>query len=143
MLTPSPPPTEQVAPAAPNAAQLSRLIEGLLFISESEAPLHVVQLPPAPDLAAAIHAVPALAGLPLREQPLEEIFFERVAPSEGSGDIDIRQAPAYAALLAWLRTHVRDARAVRVGAGAPQELYLIGRTPDGGWLGVRTTTVDT
>lgn len=130
-------------PAASLALALRRLTEGLLFISESEASLHVVQLPAAADLLAAIRAAHAPADQPLREQPLEEIFFERVAPSEGSGEIDIRQAPAYAALLAWLRTQLRDARAVRVGAGAPQELYLIGRAPDGSWLGVRTTTVDT
>ncbi len=137
------PPPALVQPESP-IAQLHRLTVGLIFISESEAPLTIVRVPPTESLAAALRAeTHRPADTPVREQPLDEIFFERVAPGEGAGEIDVKQAPIYAALLAWLRKHVREARAVRVGAGAPQDLFLIGQTPDGSWLGVRTTTVDT
>ena len=143
MLTPPPTPKAAIVAPEPLPLQFQRLTDGLFFISESEAPLTVVQLAPTDDLAAALRAdahVPT--DTPLREQPLEAIFAERVAPGEGAGKTDLRQAPTYAALLALLRT-LHDAHAVRVGTDAPQTLYLIGRTPDGRWLGVRTTTVDT
>ncbi len=143
-MNPPPPPAAAIVAPEPLLLQLSRLVEGLLFISESEAPLSVVQLPAASDLPTAIRTAFHLpVNVSLREQPLEAIFAERVAPPEGAGAIDLQQAPAYGALLRLLRTALRDARAVRVGAEAPQDLYLVGQLPDGRWLGVRTTTVDT
>lgn len=143
MLPVPPAPESAIIAPEPLPAQLRRLTEGLLFISESEAPVVVVQLPPTADLPAALRALVHLpAATPLREQPLEAILAERAAPGEGAGRTDLRQAPTYAALLALLRT-LPDARAFRLGAGAPYELFLLGRTPNGGWVGVRTTTVDT
>ncbi len=139
------PPSETVAHEA-SSQQLRRLIDGLLFISETEAPLQVVQLSAASaaDVAAAVRAAAHVSADALvREQPLDDVLEERSNPPEGAGPTDIRQAPAYAALLKWLQTHVSEARAFRVGVEAPQELFLIGKAADGSWIGVRTTTVDT
>jgi hypothetical protein len=77
------------------------------------------------------------------QQPLEDILSERAHPPEGAGATDRQQGPAYGQLLHILQTRFQSAKAYRVGHGAPQTLYLIGQAPDGSWIGVKTTTVDT
>ncbi len=75
------------------------------------------------------------ASAPAAEQALDEFL----APLEG--DADASRAAGYRALATVVRDQLSDAIAVRVGSGKVT-LYVVGRTPDGAWAGVRTTAVD-
>jgi hypothetical protein len=76
------------------------------------------------------------ASAPVAEQALDEFL----APLEG--DPDAGRAAGYRALAAAVRDQLSDAIAVRVGSGKVT-LYVVGRTPDGAWAGVRTAAVET
>ncbi|QDU24144.1 nuclease A inhibitor family protein [Urbifossiella limnaea] len=77
------------------------------------------------------------ASVPASQLSVDEFF----APLEQDRDDD-RAVPArYRVVAAAVREHLSDAIVVRVGVGKVT-VYVVGRTPDGLWAGLKTTAID-
>ncbi|WP_048922065.1 nuclease A inhibitor family protein [Rufibacter radiotolerans] len=122
--------------------ELAQAAQGLLFISESEAPLEPFTLPagtPAETEASFLEAM-GHTGQPVKQVELPYFFRNMVRPSEDPAE----QATAarYQALQTWLQTNLQDVKVYRVGQIEIQA-YIIGKAPDGTWLGLKTTLIET
>lgn len=76
------------------------------------------------------------ASAPAAELAVGDVF----ALQEADADAD--RETRYRGLAAAVREQLADAIGVRVGSGKVT-LYVVGRTPEGAWAGVRTTAVET
>lgn len=125
--------------------ELERLTEGLLFISESDAPLTVITWPHAVGRPTARHLA-ALLGLPhpeLVEQTTVDRFFGaamRSWPGQTAEDAFIVRR--YTALLAFLKNRLRDPQVFRFGRTTIRS-YVIGVAPNGDWVGLATNQTET
>jgi hypothetical protein len=138
----SPPMTLTRAEAG--AERLGVLIAGLLFVSESDAPLRVVRLGrlPALDESALLGALGKTKDTPIMQQSLGALFDRAVVDQPWHGPAERAAVERYRALLRFLGTELDGARVFRVGR-IEVEAYALGRTSDGEWLGVTTTLVET
>ncbi|KAA3440347.1 nuclease A inhibitor family protein [Rufibacter hautae] len=124
--------------------ELEQAAQGLLFISESESPLEPFTLPAGTSAQTPADFLHAL-GKP--DQPVEEVtlayFFRNMVRTSPEQDL-AQQATAqrFMALQGWLETHLQKVRVYRVGQVQVQA-YTLGKTPDGLWLGLKTTLVET
>ena len=129
-------PADSPAAALLPADALRRLVANLLFLSESEAPFTVLELPKDAILPDALRT---LAGLPpdapAEEWTVADILTPFTAP-------DQPDAARYVALLAFLQNHLVRAVAYKLGS-IKKPVFLIGRQPDKSWLGVQTEAVET
>ena len=78
------------------------------------------------------------ASAPTRQQTVEEFF----APLEQERDGDRATATRYQTLSATVREHLSNAIVVRVGTGKVT-VYVVGRTADGAWAGLKVTANET
>ncbi len=130
-----------MAPAAPSPAssladELKSLVEGLLFLSESEAPFTVTQLPKDAILPDALRELAQLpADAPAEEWAATDLLTPFTTP-------DQPDAARYQALLAFLETKLTRAAAYKLGE-IKKPVFFIGRQPDKSWLGVQTEAVET
>jgi hypothetical protein len=126
----------------PTTLALQQATDGLLYPSESDAPFEVFRWPrrrgevnAANLLRYSKHPVNA----PVEEIPVQHFFDELVQELSEQGSVD---ANRYRHLQATLNEHLEGLRAFRVG-DRRVAVYLVGKTRDGAWAGVRTTSVET
>lgn len=114
--------------------ELRAATDGLYYPSESDAPFEWFDWPAtAGRTARAAVAGHEPAGARIEEQS-PDAFFEPLADGE--------DADRFARLRTLLERRVADQTVVRAGE-VRVNIYLIGRTRDGGWVGVRTTAIET
>lgn len=130
--------------AAEAATRLEALVEGLLFVSESDAPLRVVRLGRLPtfDARTLLLALAKPETTPITEQLLNALFDRTVQDQPWHGAAERTIVQRYRALVHFLSTELSSARVYRIGQ-IEVEVYALGRTTDGEWLGVATTLVET
>jgi hypothetical protein len=121
---------------------LREATRGLMFMSESDYPFEVVlwEAEPTHDTLRALTGSDASA--PVEERSAADFF--RVAASEADwkGAQELASARRYQTLLRLLEENLTDLRVFRVGEiNIP--VYVVGRGPSGGWLGVSTRVVET
>jgi hypothetical protein len=124
-------------------AELKETSAGLLFMSESEYPFEVVRVDGAEELTRAMLRMSGVAeDTPVVTESLEEFF--RVAASEEDWRSPAERAEAkrYQALIALLRENLKQVMAYRVGSINIQ-VFLLGRSASGDWLGLSTRVVET
>jgi hypothetical protein len=109
--------------------------EGLLYPSESDAPFEPFSWP-AGGKRLTQSRVAVLAGkrkARVEEVPVEEFFHELDDTDDG---------PRFRKLEESLRAILGDVRVFRVGE-IKVAIYLVGRTSDGNWVGLRTESIET
>lgn len=127
----------------PIAAQLKEASQGLLFLSESEAPFEVVywkgdgQLTPAQLLQLTGHPPNA----PVQVVSVDE-FFAFATQEEDWHDEDERETvQRFQQLVNVLKENLSQLQVYRVGDRSI-DAYIIGTTPAGDWAGLSTQVVD-
>jgi len=117
---------------------LERATEGMVFMSETDAPFQALRWkaagaePTAKRVLALGHHD---AGTKVQELSLDEFLG---AYAEG----DDEDAKRYQNLLEVLREHLTGVRVFKVGR-VNLDVYVLGRTKEGDWAGVQTKAVET
>ncbi|MFM8273113.1 MAG: nuclease A inhibitor family protein [Gemmata sp.] len=114
---------------------LTTAVQGLLYTSETDAPFEPFAWTGAAGTAVedAVRANSGARGdAPIEQQTLAQ--FARTIPDESRGD--------YAPLFALLKNNIKNVTVVRVGE-INIDIYLVGRTADGQFSGVKTKAVET
>lgn len=133
------------APSPALRETLEHASEGLLYLSEGEAPFAFVELPtPAspltPESFRSLLGAPADA--PVAETTLDNFFrpmIEGVDPADAAVQALV---PRYRALKETLAQALPDVRVFRVGT-VEISCYLVGTAPDGALAGLATTAYET
>jgi hypothetical protein len=130
--------------AAAGSARLEQLVTGLLFVSEADSPLTVVQFGPQPDfreldLRRALHEPDSS---PITRHSLDALFARTVSAQAWHGPAERAIVERYRALLDFLNSALSAARVFRVGT-IEVKAYALGKTCDERWLGVNTTLIET
>jgi hypothetical protein len=134
-------------PATPDPAaiqaELAAAAEGLLYISEGEAPFRPVLIPgPA---ASAPEALRAFLGLPddaaIETRTVERFFSHLTDRADPNDPAAQALVPRYRHLIETVRRLLPDAAVHRVGA-TEIACYLIGRADDGSYPGLQTTAYE-
>ncbi len=115
-----------------------------MFVSESDFPLRVIQLGDSADLAAP--ALLVAVGKPptssVEQVTVDELFGYAAQSQPWHTAQESLTVARYQALLAFLNTALKGARAFRVGS-IDVDVYALGKSADGQWLGVATKLVET
>ncbi len=119
--------------------------KGLIYSSESDAPLKAIQLDADEGTKTAVDAVAAVASVDPGEihiVPLEKFLAPMVAPQTWHTDEDKVVIQQFLGLQKVLEGLVGVA-AYRVGEGPDIDVYLVGVAPEGGYAGVKTRVTET
>jgi hypothetical protein len=125
-------------------AELKRLSEGLLFISEADYPFEIFYGEASAQIST--QSLPGFAGLPA-DSPVEaatvdDFFKAAVSEPDWKVEQELAVARRYQALLRFLKERLDDVKVYRVGR-VNIAVYIIGRTEAGNWLGLSTRVVET
>ena len=124
-----------MAKTTPVLKELKAAAKGLLFPSESDAPMEAFAWPGGdgpPDEAAVRANAKADKDAPVEQLTVPELT--RTIPSESRGD--------FLHLFATLAHHLSGVTVFKVGE-VNMDVYIVGRTTDGQYAGVKTQVVET
>jgi histidine triad (HIT) family protein len=124
--------------------RLSKLTEGLFFMSESDAPLTSVSLDAsAGDLTneELLKLVGEPAGTPVETQELT-LFLRNHTADKGILN-DVALANRFKALQMFMKQELQDTKVYRIGNGPTIQAYALGRTDDGKLAGFKTALTET
>ncbi|WP_072052923.1 nuclease A inhibitor family protein [Hymenobacter terrenus] len=129
---------------APVPAELKKLVAGLQFISESDAPLEAVAYA-APGGQLSNVALLKLLGEPADAKvvtvELTQFLRNHTADDGVLGDVAL--ANRYKALQMYLKQELDDTQVYRVGTGPQVHAYALGRTEKGTLVGFKTVLTET
>jgi hypothetical protein len=130
---------------SPVLSALKKASSGLLYPSESDEPFKAFSWPRQKGERAAqavLRAGKHDPDSPVEEVPVEEFFNSVIEEWEAQGEEGQADAQRYRELLRVLREQLTDLKVFRIGQ-IQVAIYLIGKTRDGAWAGVRTTSIET
>ena len=125
-------------------AELQKLVVGLQFISESEAPLEAVAYAaPGGEVpnAALLKLLGEPAGAKVETVELTQFLRNHTADDGVLGDVTL--ANRYEALQMFMKQDIDGVQVYRVGAGPQIHAYALGRTMDGTLAGFKTVLTET
>ena len=133
-------------PKAPLLDTLAKATAGLLFPSESDAPLTPYTFPGAPGTEPTPAALLAAEHLP-SDTPVEtitvaDLFDPFAQAADGATAEDKAEAARYRAIADLLAQEPSELRVFRVGK-VDIDVYILGKDPKGTWLGLKTHVVET
>jgi Nuclease A inhibitor-like protein len=118
----------------PVVEALVNAAKGLLYISETEAPLEPFLLDSGElNDEQLVKAAGATKGSPVEQADLDS-FFRTVSSAD---------KPKFEKLSKVLHEQLSGAKVYRIGDEADKVLLVAGKTTDGKWAGVKTTVVET
>jgi hypothetical protein len=120
----------------PAVDALGKAAKGLLFPSESEAKLEPFLWQGGGDKltpARVLELSGAGAGTPVEEETLEDFF--RAVPGE--------DRPQFDKLAEAIKGQLAGPTVYKVGGEAEKAAYVVGKTADGQWAGLKTTVTET
>jgi hypothetical protein len=124
--------------------RLEQAVDGLLFPSESDAPLRLFVWHDA--IPFSLEALRAHAGYaettPIQTTDLDSFFRPVTTPQAWYGEAEQERLQRFTALLALLKAELSDITVYKVGTVAI-DVYVVGRTPSGRYLGVTTKVIET
>ncbi len=129
----------------PTLTALKKASAGLLYPSESDAPFKAFRLAREKGERAAkavLRVGKHAPDSPVEEVAVTELFnplIEELKAQSAEGEAD---AQRYRELLQALREQLAGIKVFRVGQ-TQVAIYLVGKTKDGDWAGLRTTSVET
>jgi hypothetical protein len=120
----------------PAVDALEKASKGLLFPSESEAPLKPFVWKGTgdnltPDRVRELAG--AAKGVSVEQTSLDELF--ATVPTE--------DRPQFDKLAAAIKGQLSGVKVYKVGDEAERQVYVVGKTADGQWAGLKTTVVET
>jgi len=124
---------------------LRKAVAGLLYRSESDEPLEVVCWPgngsplETGTLLGLIHKP---LNAPVNTISLEDFFRDLTTEKDWYNEKELAIMRRFRKLERLLRTRLSEIRVFRVGT-VQVGIFIIGVTPEGNWLGVRTTSIET
>jgi hypothetical protein len=156
---------------SPLLMELAAAVEGLYCASESDYPYEIVQLDAVPDsidgdlgaIAAdlsddgagarsassdslspeiLLQATGHEAESSVEELTLEQFFAPMVQEQDWFGDEEKEYSQRYQSLVELLQTQLTQVKVYRVG-DVELDIYIVGRSPAGEWVGVMTKMVET
>ena len=129
---------------APVPPPLQKLVDGLHFLSESDAPLEAVAFA-APGGALVNAALLKLLGEPAgaKVETLELTEFLRNHTADDGVLNDVNLANRYKALQMFMKQELDGTQVYRVGSGPQIHAYALGRTLDGTLAGFKTVLTET
>ena len=142
--------TEANEPAAASTpsdgpgGQLPQLTKGLVFMSESDAPLEPVSYAaPSGELtdAALLQLLGEPAATPVEAQELTLFLRNHTADNGVLGDP--AQANRFKALQMFMKQELQDTKVYRVGTGPQVRAYALGKTENGKLTGFKTVLTET
>ena len=119
----------------PTLEALTKASKGLLFPSESDAPLQPFLWKDGAKLTAErlLELAGAEAGTGVEETTLADLL--PTVPPEDKASFD--------QLAQVLKEQLSGIKVYKVGDEAEREVYIVGRTKDGQWAGLKTSVVET
>jgi hypothetical protein len=113
---------------------LKKASEGLLFISETEAPLEPFSWSAGETLdhKRLLVLTKSAANTAVEEMTLDG-FFRAVPPEDRA---------KFQPLLKVLKEQLTGAKVYKLGAEAKKQVYIVGKTLDGQWAGLKTKVVE-
>ena len=133
-------------PAHPLFDTLSQATSGLLFPSESDAPITPYHFPgpqgaePTPEALLSVEHLPG--DTPVETITVADLFDPFQHAAEGASDEDQAEAARYGALVELLGHELKALRVYRVGK-VDIDVYVLGHDAAGSWLGLKTHVVET
>jgi Nuclease A inhibitor-like protein len=124
--------------------ELARAADGLLYMSETDAPFEPVLWAGDDELTPEVvrRCCDVDENVPVETQSLDELFRVAVAEPEWKGADQFATACRFQTLVQLLRDNLTDLRVFRLGR-INMDVYVVGRAPSGNWLGLRTQIVET
>ncbi len=133
-------------PQTPLLATLGKAAAGLLFPSESDAPLTPYTFAgPAgtePTSAALLAAEHLPSDTPVETITVADLFDPFAEAADGATAEDKAEAARYRAIVELLTHELTELRVFRVGK-VDIDVYILGKDPKGAWLGLKTHVVET
>jgi hypothetical protein len=124
--------------------ELEEATRGLLFMSESDYPFAVVRWRGVEELSPGY--LREIAGrdtaAPVDERTIEDFFRVAAGEQEWKGAAELAQAKRYQTLVRLLEENLEGVKVYRVGA-RNIDVYVVGQSGEGNWLGVSTRAVET
>ncbi|MFL6208781.1 MAG: nuclease A inhibitor family protein [Pyrinomonadaceae bacterium] len=125
-------------------AELIRATDGLLFMSESDHPFTPVRWSGATELTPATirHLTGHDEAAPVETRSVDDLFRVAAAEPAWKSAPALETARRYQQLLRLLNEQLTDLRVYRIGR-VSLDVYIIGRSAAGNWLGLRTHIIET
>jgi hypothetical protein len=115
------------------------------WVSESDAPFEVLLWPDWPivhcDVAALRAQIQAPQNAPIVQDTVEAFFQPAIVPQDWHGAAERSVIQQYEQILLMLQQHLTQLQLYRVGQGEVT-VYILGKTPAGHWLGLKTLVVE-
>jgi len=122
---------------------LAEASAGMLFPSETDAPLTPFALPPGADIPGALAQAAGRPGDPQSTQALDALFRPAVTPRSWHGPDEQRTLQQFQRLLETIQATLPDAAVYRVGESGTVDIFILGKADDGALAGLRTYVVQT
>ena len=123
--------------------ELKRAVEGLLFMSEADYPFEVVRLNNRTELNQQLFELSgAAAGDGVETLGVEEFFRAVASESEWKQGEELATARRYQALVRLLKENLTALSVYKVGK-INMHVFIVGKSAQGSWLGLRTRVVET
>lgn len=123
---------------------LQEATEGLLFMSESDYPFEVIKWSGSEQLSPEYlrRAAGADSSTKVEESNLDEFFRVPAGEQEWKGEAQLAEARRYQRLRNLLEESLKDIKVCKVGEINIQ-VYMVGKSAEGNWIGVSTRVVET
>jgi hypothetical protein len=126
----------------PQLEQLEKSAAGLLFMSESDHPFEVIQLPPlSGTIEEEIKGIVKL-DLPVETQTLEYFFRNATKEDAEMGEEQRQTAQRFRDLKKVLETELTNVQVYRTGS-VEIKVFIIGQLKDGSYGGLTTKLIET
>jgi Nuclease A inhibitor-like protein len=123
---------------------LSEALTGLIYISETDAPIEPFEGGPAAAATAEnlLPRIGASGDSQVEERGFEEIFARLTRVYEGADEEHIARAARFTALKGLLEQNLSDLKVFKVGR-INVDIYIVGLDGEGNLTGVKTKSVET
>jgi hypothetical protein len=123
---------------------LQEATEGLLYMSESDYPFGVIRWDGSEQLSPEYlrRTSGADASAKVEESDLDEFFRVAAGEQEWKDEAQLAEARKYQRLRSLLEEHLMGIKVYRIGE-INIDVYVVGRSAEGNWLGISTHAVET
>lgn len=125
--------------------ELQQLTENLVWMSETDAPLEVIQWDINADSFDAqdlLHHLGLALDTPVETQSLESFFKPATTEQNWHNEAEQAEVKRYQELLNSLRSHLEDVQVYKIGK-VEIDVYILGKTVESNIAGVKTKVVET
>jgi hypothetical protein len=125
--------------------ELRKATEGLLFMSEVDRPFEIVRLGNEPELnpqALGELVDGAPADISVEQRSVDEFFRVAISEQEWKTGDELAVARRYQFLVRLLKENLRELRVYKIGK-IKMTVFILGKSAEGNWLGLKTRIVET